>query len=232
MKKKYMRKYISSLTVQEDILQSLASIACTKYKDKDGNEVKPRVLLVATFKDKVLQQEVRQRRLKELEDLIKETDTFCQGMIVDASESQMVFTINIADDNESKKDVKQIRDALQKLANGFKVHIPPPWLIFSILVQHEYAKQSVISKSECFVVARECGIRNEIEFEAALQYFHKQTGVLHYYKEPPELSQIVIRDPQNLFSRVNHLIEKTFTFEETRSSQCTEDFKKGIFSGL
>ena len=228
--RKCMQIYISSLTVQEDILRSLASIACTKYQDKDGNEIKPRVLLVATFKDKVPQKEVRQKRLKELQNLVKETDAFHQGMIVDASESQMVFTINNADDNESKKDAMQIRDALQKLADGFEVHIPPPWLIFSILVQHEYAKQSVISKSECFAVARECGIRNEIEFEAALQFLHKQTGVLHYYKEPPELSQIVIRDPQNLFSRVNHLIEKTFTFEETRSSQCTEDFKKGIFS--
>ena len=74
--RKYIKKYSSSLTVQEDILRSLARIASTKYKDKDGNEVKPRVMLVATFKDKVPEEEVRQKRLKELQDLIKETDAY------------------------------------------------------------------------------------------------------------------------------------------------------------
>ena len=58
---KCMQYYISSLTVQEDFVRSLASIACTKYKDKDGNEVKPRVMLVTTFKDKVPLEEDRQK---------------------------------------------------------------------------------------------------------------------------------------------------------------------------
>ena len=87
----------------------------------------------------------------------------------------------------------------------------------------------VISRQECFEVAKECGIHNETEFEAALQFLHRQTGVLYYYKEPPELSQIVIKDPQYLCSRVNQLVEKTFTFVKTRCSQCTDDLKKGIF---
>ena len=49
------------------------------------------------------------------------------------------------------------------------------------------------------------------------------------YKEPSELSQIVIKDSQYLFSRVNQLVEETFTFVKTHCSQCTNDFKKGIF---
>ena len=237
--KKCMQYYISSLTVQEDFVRSLASIACTKYKDKDGNEVKPRVMLVTTFKDKVPLEEVRQRKLNELEKIVKATDAFRQGMIVEASETQMVFTINNASDEEAEKDAKKMRDAFQKIAGGFKVHTPSPWLIFSILVQHAfgkdsgiqhgYGKNSVISYSECFELAQECGIKSSTEFEAALQFLHKQTGLLHYYKEPSELSQIVIRDPQHLFSRVNELVERTFVFEETRSSKCTEDFKRGIF---
>ena len=229
---KCMRKYLSSLTLQEDIMRSLASIACTKYKDKDGNEVEPRVMLVATFKDKVPNEEDRQRKLKELQDMVEETDAFHQGMIVDASETQMVFTINNVSDDESEKDAKKIRDAFQKLGNAddFKVHTPSPWLIFGILVQHVHAKDSVMSMQDCFELALECGIKHEIEFEAALQFLHKQTGVLHYYVGLPELSQIVIRDPQHLFSRVNQLIENTFTFEETRSRKCTKEFKRGLFS--
>ena len=226
---KYIQKYFSSLSVQEDLMRSLASIASTQYKDKSGKEIKPRVMLIATFKDEVPQEEDRQRKLKELEALVKETDAFRQGMIVDASETQMVFTINNISDEESATDTKVIRDAFKIIANGFHVNMPSPWLFFSILIQHEYAKDSVISKNECFEIAKECGIHNETEFEAALQFLHRQTGVLHYYKEPPELNQIVIKDPQYLFSRVNQLVEETFTFVNTQCSQCTDDFKKGIF---
>ena len=228
---KCMREYLSSLTIQEDIMRSLASIACTKYKDIHGKEVKPRVMLVATFKDNVPEKD-RQRRLKELQDMVEETDAYRQGMIVDASETQMVFTINNLSDDESAKDAKEIRDAFQKLGNAddFKVHTPSTWLIFSILVQHEYAKDSVISRQECFELAQECGIKNESEFEVALQFLHKQTGVLHYYEGLSELSQIVIRDPQHLFSRVNQLVEKTFTFKETRCTQRTKNFERGLFS--
>ena len=226
---KRIYKYTSSLTIKEDIMRSLASIACIKCKDIYGREVKPRVLLVATFKDEVPQKKDRQRRLKELQDLVKETDAFHQGMIVDASETQMVFTINNASDVESENDAKKIRDAFQILADDFKVRTPSPWLIFSILVQHVYANDSVISKQQCFEIAQECGIHKKSEFEAALQFIHRQTGVLHYYTEPHELSQIVIQDPQHLFSRVNQLVERTFAFEGNCSSKCTEDFKRGIF---
>ena len=228
--KKCMKPYISSLTVQEDILGSLSSIASTKYKDKDGKEVKPRVMLVATFKD-CISLEDGQTTIEKLQEVVRETDAFRQGMIVAASENQMVFTIDNISDEESEKDSKKIRDAflIQEKFNGFKVHTPSPWLIFSILVQYEYAKDSVISKEQCLKTAKECGINEQDEFEAALQFLHKQTGVLHYYSEPSDLCQIVIRDPQYLFSRVNCLVESTFTFQKSSCIQRTKDFERGIF---
>ena len=236
---KHMQTYVSSSTIKEDLMRSISSIACTKYKDIYGNEVEPRVMFVATFKDKVPQKEVCQRRLRELQGLVKETDAYRKGMVVDASETQMVFTIDNASDNEAEKDAQKIHDAFEKLAVYFKVCTPSPWLIFSILVQHvygkdsgiqhEHEKHSVISYDECFALAQQCGICSETEFQAALQFLHKQTGILYYYKELPELSQVVIRDPQHLFGRVNQLVEKTFIFERTHSSKLSEDFIKGIF---
>ena len=235
---KKMHKYTSSLTIKEDIMRSLASIASTKYKNIYGEEVEPRVLFVATFKDMVPQKEACQRTLKELQDFVKGTEAFRRGMIVDANETQMVFTINNASNEEAEKDAQKIRDVFQKIT-GFKVTTPSPWLIFSILIQHvygtghyiqhEHGKHSVISYDECFKLAQECGIKTLDTFEAALQFLHKQTGVLYYYKEPLELSKIVIRDPQHLLSKVNQLVERTFNFEETRCTQRTVDFKRGIF---
>ena len=231
-------KYTSSLTLKEDLMQSLSSIASTEYKDIFGNIVEPRVMFVATFKDKVPTEEDRQKRLTELQDLIKKTDAFRQGMIVDASRTQMVFTINNLSNEEAEKDAKKIRDAFQKIACGFKVCTPFTWLIFSILVQHVYGEDDdiqheheggVICYDECFKLAQECGIKTRIEFEVALQFLHKQTGILHYYKELPELNQLVIRDPQHLFSRVNRIVERTFDFEKTQCNQSTADFERGIF---
>ena len=224
---KCMKKYSSSFNLQEDLMLSLASIASTKYKTKDGKEVKPRVLLVTTFIDKVPQED-RQTKLDYIEALVKETDVYHQDMVIFASETQMVFTINNLSE-EAENDAQKIRDAFQKIAKHFVVPTPYPWLIFGILVQHEYENDSVICTKKCFELAQECGIHSETEFEAALQFLHKQTGLLHYYQEPFELRQIVIRNPQHLFNRVNHLVEKTFIFEETPSGKCIADFKKGIF---
>ena len=224
--KKHIQKYTSSLTIKEDLMRSLASIASVEYKDIHGKAVKPRVMFVATFKDKVSKEDC-QRKLKMLQALIEATDAYHQGMIVYASETQMVFTINNASDDEAEKDTMVIRGAIHNLTKFFKVSTPYPWLIFSILVQH-LVKESVIHKEECVKLAQECGIHSDV-FEAALQFLHKQAGVLQYYKKPSELSHIVIRDPQHLLSQVSQLVEETFTFEGTQSTQCPEDFKKGIF---
>ena len=221
------REYTSSLTVQEDILRSLASIASTKFLDIDGNEVQPKVLLIATFKDKVPLEEDRKKRLKALEALVKETDAFRQKMILSASATQITFTVNNLSDKESEEDAKKIRRVIEQVADEFKIDTPFPWLIFNILVQHVYAKGNVISKEECFKLAQECGIK-ETEFKAALQFLHKQTGVLHYYEKPPEFSQIVIRDPQHLFSWVTELVERTFG--KSPYGCCIQNFEKGIFT--
>ena len=223
---KHMQKYTSSLTIKEDLMRSLASIASIEYKDIHGKEVKSRVMFVATFKDKVSNEEC-QRKLKILQALIEATDAYHQGMIAYASKTQMVFTIDNASDDEAKKDTMVIRGAIQNLTKFFKASLPYPWLIFSILVQH-LVKESVIHKEECNELAQECGIHSDM-FEAALQFLHKQTGVLQYYQKPSELNHIVIRDPQHLLSRVSQLVEETFTFEGTQGTQCPEDFKKGIF---
>ena len=238
---KRIHKYTSSLTIKEDILRSLASIACTKYKDIYGEEVEPRVLFVATFMDKVPQKEDCQRALEDLQVMVKNTDAYCKGMIVDASETQVVFTINNASDDKAEEDAKKIRSAFEKITGYFKIRTPSSWLIFSILVQHIYGKDpdlqhedgkhSVINYDECFALAKECGIKSDA-FEAALQFLHKQTGVLYYYKQPSELSRIVICDPQHLLSKVNKLVERTFNFEQTQCARCTENFKRGIFKRM
>ena len=221
------REYFSSLSIEEDLLCFLASIASTKNKDKTGKEIKKLVMFVATFIDKVPQMDC-QKKLDNIEALVKGTDAYNQGMIVCTPDTRNVFTINNASDDEAEEDAKKIRAAFQRFAEDFKVCTPYSWLIFSILVQdNKYG--SVLCYKTCFELAQDCGIKDKREFEAALQFLHRQTGILHYYKEPSELSQIVVRDPQYLFSRVNHLVEETFIPQKSVSGKCIEDFNKGLF---
>ena len=225
---KHMPNYSASLTMQEDLMRSLASIASTKCKNEE--KVKSKVMLVATFIDKV-PPKVCKARLAAIEALIKETDSYKQGMIVCTLNKSNVFTINNASAVEAEKDATKIRAAFEMIAKDFKLSTPWSWLIFSILVQHnEYGNDaSVICYGTCFKLAQDCGIEKEKDFEAALQFLHRQTGILHYYKEPSELSQIVVRNPQYLFSRVNHLVEKTFNTQNTVCGKSIEDFEKGLF---
>ena len=225
---KHMTSYSASLTMQEDLMRSLASIASTKCKNEE--KVKSRVMLVATFIDQI-PPKVCKARLAAIEALIKETDSYKQGMIVCTLDKSNVFTINNASTVEAEKDATKIRTAFELIAKDFKLSTPWSWLIFSILVQHnEYGNDaSVIRYETCFKLAQDCGINKEKDFEAALQFLHRQTGILHYYKEPSELSQIVVRNPQYLFSRVNLLVEKTFTTQNGGRRKSIEDFNKGLF---
>ena len=69
---KCMKVYTSSFTLQEDLMQTLASIASTKYKNKDGKEVMLRVMFVATFIDKVSKEDI-QTKLDNIEAMIRGT---------------------------------------------------------------------------------------------------------------------------------------------------------------
>ena len=224
-KQEYIPTYSSSL--QEDLMRSLASIASTKYKNKDE---RPMVMLVATFIDQVPPKD-RQAKLDYIEALIKGTDAYNQGMIVCTPDTRNVFTINNASDDEAEKDATKVRAAFDKIAERFEVPTPWSWLIFSILVQHNKNGNDggVVGYETCFELAQGCGIKDEREFEAALQFLHRKTGILHYYKEPSELSHIVVCDPQHLFSRVNRLVVETFIPQKTAFGKSIEGFKKGLF---
>ena len=67
---KQIQKYTSSLTIKQDLMRSLATIASIEYKDIYGKQLKPRVMFVATFKDKVPEED-GQRRLEILQALIE-----------------------------------------------------------------------------------------------------------------------------------------------------------------
>ena len=230
------KHYESSLTVEEAILQTLASVASMgtfTYKGPQMKSVplKPKVLIVGTHKDK-LDKATAESKMKEidkyLQKLIKSTSHYREDLVEFSSESQLIFTVNNLSEDDS--DFKKIRSSVERVVqrSNFKMSYPSHWLIFSLVLRQQMIKESVISFDECFAIAQDCGITDHEELNHALWFLHTKIGLVRHFPTP-DLKDTVIRDPQVLFDQVTHLIVKTFTFENVSERRSTEFKKRGIF---
>ena len=223
--------YESSFTVIETILQSLASISSVcNYISHNSNElvpIKPKVVLVGTHKDQTTKKHIGsvQRMLKET---LEDTEYYRDGIIVFESLENPALTINnLSTDNE---DAFLIRKFIARLAcdPAFKVSVPTPWLALQLSLRA--LDDPVISYEQCTLISNNCGIHSDDELMEALWFLHTKLGVIRYFHQIPELRDIVVCDPQIIFSKINNLIINTFTFERTQDAYVSETFrKKGIF---
>ena len=229
--------YDSSLTVEEAILQTLASVASMgtfTYKGPQMKSVplKPKVLIVGTHKDK-LDKATAELKIKEIDDylqkLIRSTSHYREDLVEFSSESQLIFTVNNLSEDDS--DFKKIRSGVERVVHhsNFKMSFPSHWLIFSLVLRQQMIEDSIINFDECLAIAQDCGITDHEELNHALWFLHTKIGLIRHFPTP-SLRDTVIRDPQILFDQVTHLIVKTFTFENVSERRSTEFKKRGIFS--
>ena len=228
------KPYRSSLTLEEAILQSMATVAAMgtfTYKGMGHMhvELKPTVFLVGTHKDK-LDRSTAQDEIKEIDDYLqrtlKSTSFYRKDLVELAKPDQLMFTVNNLADDDS--DFEPIRSRVNEIAKRteYKMSIPTHWLIFSILLRGLSSR--VISYDECFKIAQDCGIDSEEELYNALWFLHTKMGVIRYFHYD-DVSEIVIIDPQLLFDKITELIVKTFTFD--KGARLSEEFtKKGLFT--
>ena len=232
---KVSKSYQSSLSVLEAILHTLSSIAAMGtfvYKGLHRKQIslRPKVFFVGTHKD-LLDRDSVSAQVKGidtyLQKVIRSTSHFHNQIIEFCSESQMIFTVNNLDPDDS--DFLSLRSAVEKVVDkgDYKMSSPAHWMIFSLVIRK--LKNNVVSYDKCFEVAKECGIQDEEQFKEALQFIHTKMGIIRYFFHH-DLKDLVIIDPQILFDKVTELIIETFTFENVHMSTL-ETFKKmGIFS--
>ena len=138
------------------------------------------------------------------------------------------LTINNLSAND--EDAFKIRTFITRLAcdPAFKVSVPAPWLALQLSLR--VLGDPVISYEQCAHIASNCEILCDNELKEALWFLHTKLGVIRYFHQIPELQDIVICDPQIIFSKINDLIIHTFTFERIHDAYVSETFrKKGIF---
>ena len=222
--------YVSSFTVKETLLQSLASIASTcsyaSYTSKKMVAIKPQVVLVATHEDQASEAQIRAIQ-KELKETLEKTEYYRQNILVFASEDEPVFTVNnISSDG---RDTDKIRSIVERIAKhpSFHIEVPLPWLVSSLAFR--LLQVPVISYEQCASIASECGIDTPEELKEALWFLHHKVGFIRYFESVPELRDVVILDPQLLFDRITELILGTFTFEQVGPHDAHQFRETGIF---
>ena len=221
----------ASCTTKEILLSSLASIASTRsyIKLEDGKPVTPKVLFIATHKDKLRSEQDLQRIDQELQEVVRSTIAYKEEMIVFCSEKQMVFALDNTSDDD--KDIQQVRDAVERLglqSDDYKIRTPHTWMLFAVTLRHLPGR--VLSIEDCMQVASECGIKDRGELDDALWFLHHNVGIVRHFQEVPELRDVVIKEPQYIFDKVTELIIQTFTFDKIGFIKCEEFMKLGLFS--
>ena len=225
------KPYVSSFTVKEMLLQSLASIACTSSHTVQGSgkeePIKPKVVLVGTHKDLVSEEQI-QAVQKELKDMLENTDFYRQKVVEFASIDEPAITVDNL--HPEGQDMQKVRDIIQRIANdpAFQIAVPYPSLILSLMLRR--LTDPVITYQQCQSIAAQCGITSREHLNEALKFLHTKLGVVRYFEDIPELREIVIRDPQIMFDKIANLISSTFTFEYARPSTSENFLHEGFFS--
>ena len=228
---KNSKPYVSSFTVKEMLLQSLASIACTCSHTDQGSvkvePIKPKVVLVGTHKDLVSEEQI-QAVQQELKEMLQDTDYYRKRIVEFASMAEPAITVDNL--HPEGQDIQKVRDIIQRIANdpAFQIAVPYPSLVLSLMLRR--LTDPVITYQQCQSIAAQCGITRRQHLDDTLHFLHTKLGVVRYFVNIPELREIVIRDPQILFDKISNLISNTFTFEHAHPSTVETFQHKGIFS--
>ena len=227
--------YMSSFTVKQALLHCLASISaigsyCKPHTSNFWFKLKllimqlhekitqlwkkklkrniSNVIIIGTHKDKVGKNGEVHTIIDQLENELIHTDWYTKDMVIPTESGRLVLGVNTFNRN----DIKEVKKLVNKLAtnNDYQLEIPVPWLTFEFYIQKSNKK--VMTLKECQSIAEKSNITLGNEFDTALWFLHNKVGTIRYFKNVPELQNIVITDPQLLFDIVTDLIVNTFSF--------------------
>ena len=221
--------YETSLTHEEVIFRSLASIACLRqntigwsFKESPiDDDSEPAAFLVATHRDQVDHSKVTEVN-KQLKAKIKKSKLFRENLVQFASPDQLIHAIDTTYDI---LEIDELRNMLHKvISNKFQeLPIPVSWCTFSVKLRK--INKSLHDINSCYKLALECGITDKEDFMFALWFLHHRVGSIMYYPEVNGLKDIVITDLQLVFDRITHLITSCFTFKSSGNAALENEFR-------
>ena len=168
---------------------------------------KLKIILVGTHKDKLT------RKSQDIEDInkvltyfIKTTQAYKDHLIVKGDSHIMMCVDNTSQGDEDFRPIRRLVNDISK-DGDFTVTVRSTWLVFSLFIRLQ--REKVIAFEQCWKIAEMCGIRNRDELKKALQYLHKNLGLVRFFPTK-KLENIIIIDPQILFHKITTLITEIF----------------------
>ena len=222
-------------TLQEVIFCALSSIACfglsdkevEKYltKESEAQKTSSLAVLFGTFADKIITED-NATKLADAESALKtllESTTFYQNSLIsfpnpdnpDHTGSQVFFQVN--NQTGSEHEILRYRKLIQEIIerNFQEYDIPTSWLGLSICLKILATKRETykVSFDDCVELGERFKM-NQNEVQVALTFLHKYVGLVMYFPNDKNLQNLVICNPQVVFSSISEL---TFSVYDSSS---------------
>ena len=212
-------------TLQEVLFCALSSIACfglsdkevEKYvsKESEAQKTSSLAVLFGTFADKI--NEDGSKKLFEtesaLKSLLSQTE-FCKNDLIsfpnptypDHCGSQVFFRVD--NKSGSEQEIPRYRKIIQELVEQKfrKYNIPASWLGLSICLKILANKRETykVSFDDCVELGKHFNMSRQ-DVKIALTFLHKYIGLVMYFSNDEHLQNLVICNPQVVFSSISEL---------------------------
>ena len=180
----------------------------------EKEQSQPNMVIVGTFADQQSKcKETRSEKNSQLKKLFKPF----QKQLLSRSSSEIIFPVNAKSAGQGKNEdpvANELRRVIQKLAPRLRMRFPLLWYFLEMELRR--LGEKIITKSECWEIAKKLGFESEEALEAALRYLHEANLFLYY---PDVLSNTIFVDPQAVLSNITQLYEHHIKLEDAPESE-------------
>ena len=228
--------YTSSITIEEALLQCLATVDVIKKTDKTSIETRdPFVFIVGTHKDELkkkfknspsFEDEIRKFNLR-LDALLKNHGFNNLVSYAGNDSEHVMYTVDNTSDEEEDFDLIRSRmNAVVTSRSEFVIHYPINYLLFCFDLQQ--VKDNIILLQDFKDRARKFGIEGDKEVSKLLHFLCSRIGIIQHF-DKDGIRHIVINQPQFLYKKVSHLVIETFNGRALTAEERV-NLEKGILS--
>ena len=166
----------------------------------------PNLLVMGTFQDRMHE---CTETLDDKNKSLKENLSYYSDMCIKTRyEQNVIHPINTMIVNGRLETASELNEIIGKCSQKFEVDVPVKWFYFQLAISREAdaTQCKALSRTECFKIAQECQMSEEMMEEALL--FFDDLGMLFYY--PKVLPETIFTHPGPLIKKVSNLISLTF----------------------
>ena len=180
----------------------------------EKEQSQPNMTVVGTFADQESKcKETRSEKNNRLKQLLQPF----QKQLIPRSKSEIIFPVNAKSAGQGKNEdpvATELRRVIQKLAPRLRMRFPLLWYFLEMELRRLRLK--IVTKSECWEIAKKLGFESTEALEAALLYLHEANLFLYY---PDVLSNTIFVDPQAVLTNITHLYERHIKLEDAPESE-------------